>query len=318
MRCGSSTYCLEDCITDLWGRLPNIDEYSNWRNRVIRSHFEYDAIISAYWIARLQSNSELVNDMFRRLPELCYEAVRSVEENIFINSFVRKKCLAVKYFWELLDDDRRMKTIAYICEKITSDDPRAKQYRDLFFARDGLDADLIMFFLRQVSFYRLDDVRIKILGSGFVLEQMLNWPYDNLFWKTLRESWNHHDSLDYNRVVSRIFKNVCYHQQFLRRDVKYHKIFDEIWEINPRNLKSSIDYHDALNLLYGMKETVILNQILNDEELSDRRTELLRRIAEIHVCGEEDLDFLQEFMTKVLKFEEERERFRSLITLAKR
>ncbi|XP_015112045.1 uncharacterized protein LOC107037806 [Diachasma alloeum] len=308
-------HCLEDCVQDLWLKISNVDQFQNWRNQALFTELAYDALSSAYWSGRVQNNREIVIDMFETITDHFYERSYSVEENMFVNSFLRKKYSAVKFFWDLLSEDQRMRMIVGICERISSGDPETKRFKDLFFMRDGMSGDLLMSFLQQLSDYGLDDVRIKLLGSEFVLKQLLDWPYHELFMELLRESWVHHDSLDYSPIISWIFRNVCDQQQFLPRDVKYHRIFYELWKINPRNLKDSVDYHDDFNLLWGLREVGVINHILKDEELRGRRKEFLNRIAEIHGRGSTDVDFLEEFMALVISSKEEREWFRGQIEL---
>ncbi|XP_015112103.1 uncharacterized protein LOC107037843 [Diachasma alloeum] len=306
-------YCLEDCITDLWPKVEDLTQYGEWslrRGTACRS--EFTVILAAYWTARMRDDVENAIDVvFRELPDQFYDEAFSLEENMVINAFLREQYWAVKYFWGLLNEQERVRTITKICENIVSDDPNAQGYKDLFFRERRIKGDLLVFFLQQLSRYGFDDVRAKILGSAFVLLQLLEWPYDNSFMKTLRESWIHHDSIDYGPIVERIFLNVCNckEYQFVEHDVKYHRIFCRLWEINPQNLKSSIDYKESLSNLWESGNVALLNLMLRDRELKDRRGEFLKELATVYGYSRPRKSFFIKFLGVVFDSAEERTQF---------
>ncbi|XP_015124947.1 uncharacterized protein LOC107046758 [Diachasma alloeum] len=313
-----SRYCLEDCMNDLWPKLSEMEQSVSWRDLHDIIHdlgfdkkHECDYILQIYWVARMKN--ELPNATgasFRVWNASYYDGVSSLSEVIIVNSFVSGNYQALQYFWKLLDDKQRVRTITNIGHIINHEYSHGA---NTFLLKEKRGGNYFLSFLfQQLSFYHLDDVRIGLLRWGFVLRQMLNWPHDNRFLALLRESLLYHDSIDYGPIFVGIFNNIDDLHQFIQYDVKYHRIFCEIWTMNPKNLKKSINDAEALGLLEKLKNVRLYNYILEDEELKGMRKTLLNKIMD----GWRSIDshFEEEFIAKVLVSQEEREWFKYQIS----
>ncbi|XP_015124948.1 uncharacterized protein LOC107046759 [Diachasma alloeum] len=305
--------CLEDCIIDLWGKLPDVERIINWRDRYMNVHYGLEDVCPVYWMARMQNelDGEISSDIlssFRIYNLDYYDPNYQLPEIMFLNAFVGGNYSAFQYFWKLLDDYQKIRIITNIGQILINceDDTVA---RDLLRPGQKIGSFFILFFLQKSSLYNLDDVKIKLLGFTSVLKQLLEcWPYENLFLVALRESADHNDTLDYATILCDIFNNIHSQDRFLEYDVKYRMIFYELWAMKPKNLKKAAVDCQVLVMLQTLHDVNLYNHILRDEELVGRRKEILNLIMSGWFAT--DTDFHAEFVEKVLISPEEKLWFR--------
>lgn len=296
---------IEDCLNDLWPKLRNRDR--NWLRCPVDHRL--DTTMSAYWMIRLKCDTGFEFNQFRARMDEPYNDAYSLDENMFLYSFRTRCCSSMKYFWELLNEHQRGKMITKICEII--DDPNTHDYKKIFFSElDGPKPDFTMFFLRQLSHYGHDDMRIRILGSGSTLAELIQWPYDNSFLDILREAIRHHDSIDYYPLISHIIFNMstCKEYEFIDVDVRHRRMFYEILKMNPKNFTSFINSEELESLWY-LGDVQLLSRILRADDLKDRRKDLLKDLAMRCYPTEVNRSFLSKFMSQVLISPEERDWF---------
>lgn len=264
-----TTYCLEDCLKDLWTKLPNPEKLMNMLTMPTLAD-PIDVMINVYWMARMTDHFQSwIIAIFDSLPDPIYDEDCSFDENMFMNTFMHSRYLAVMHFWGLMDENQRMRSLEKICEMIIADDDR----------KWGPDGPLAIFTLQQLMHYGLEDIRIRIIGFEDFLAKLLEWPNDDFFMKTLRESLNHH-IMNYKMIMGTIVMNIqqCKRRQLIDRDVKYRKLFYTLWRMNPPNLKSCSDY--ICMSLWKANEIHLLNHILRDPELKHRRSYFLNKLVE--------------------------------------
>lgn len=130
----------------------------------------------------------------------------------------------------------------------------------------------------------------------------------------------HGNLIDFDQIMSRICINICECDkwQYMARDIKYRRIFYELWKMNPNNMKNTIHYRYILEVMWRTKEIQLMNCILRDEDLGARRQELLQMLVSIYVDNEMDDndEFLETFRTHVLVADDERTWFDREIELA--
>lgn len=276
-------YCLEDCIKDLYSKLSyESKHYLTYYDGLLPANF-YTAT-AAYWMHRITGSmqhsgttwfgrpeSKNLMNVFRIIPDTNYDETYSIEESMFMLSFIDDQYYSVKYFWELLDDDQRSRIFAKLCDNIASDESDMKEYKDIFFSdKKKVSADLLIFFLQQLSFYGRDDIRIQVLGSSTALAGLFEWPYDNFIIKILRESLNYHDSIIHASIIFPILKRIgrCCELQFIDEDVIYSKMLYRIWKMNPENVMRVIENE---KVMWNSGDVEDVHRILEEQEVKDKR-----------------------------------------------
>ncbi|XP_063990712.1 uncharacterized protein LOC135169554 [Diachasmimorpha longicaudata] len=312
-----SRHCLEDCMRDLWPKLWRPERPRSWKDLHDISEEQdddhtnkCDYILQVYWVARMHHESPTPTcRSFRGWNNTYYAEAHTLSEIMMINAFIAGNYSALLYFWNMLDGEQRLRLITHIGRLVNSD---SIVQSELFLLKHGRGASFfLLFFLEQLTIYQLDDMRIDLLGWGFILAQLLNWPYDNLFLGVLKEALRHHNSIHYGPVFANIFINIDYLHQFIQCETKYYRLFCEIWRMNPPNLRKSMNDIEALSMLEKLRNVRLYNFILGDQALLHRRKNLLSKI--VNTWARADLNFEKEFIENVLISRTERQWFQSQV-----
>ncbi|XP_015109353.1 uncharacterized protein LOC107036126 [Diachasma alloeum] len=285
-------YCLEDCIRDLWPKLSEIEE-----NFYTRSQ----SVLSTYWCHWLQNDLKKGHATFRIvIPD--WEDDQSLEENLFAYSFLYGTYSAVEYFWRLMRNDQRKRTIIRVARTILS------------FIELLPQPDLVVFLLQQIFFYDLNHLWIQLLNSDRLLVKLLNWPYQHLFLAAAEASWVHHGPIDYTPILIEIIKSMKSLCLFSTDGAhsQYCEIVYDILERVVGDKKGSINFLKVLNEAWEMENNKMLNYIINYPRLEEMRNfhvfVMMQAFKRRH-CSV-DSDFGEKFVREVLVSDAERESFR--------
>lgn len=146
--------CLEHCMGNL--SLQICSSTANLSSDLIQS----------YWLYRRRPLL-----IFKVFPEITRpiwssEGVSSLEEYFCILGFTNyHNSTLIRYFWNLMNDHQRKTVLLYLC---------SGALWDTMFSSNTRRADLGTQLLDQLSFYGLEQERIKALGSSEMLSHFLH------------------------------------------------------------------------------------------------------------------------------------------------
>lgn len=310
-------YCLENYIENIWHKCSNEDkEALSWKTRWnIGDGYNVHLLVYWRWYISDRTSHLFIQSTSPNNYDELYDFNHSAKENTFRLSVLGGYDVAVKYFFNQLNEDEKNRNLIEATEMVlnekilelsdSSDDDCNKQY-----------IDILVFLIQQMTDEkRLDFLRkykLKILNI-----LLINWPWQYLFLQTLDLLWEFFTDYDYVNLFKSIVESILDEYEF--RDITEStniQMLYETWYRSPIRLKHSIvkDCWTTFDkLMRVVRDTCFLKSLINDDDMKLLRQELLEggKDCYFYLIIEKKVRVLEKFMETVLYNDEERLLFKN-------